>query len=265
MFKVLSIFALALSFIQAPAIASICKEKLKSHEEKFKALDTYDIQYEAKEQRLESLSKLENMCKDNAYYVHLYTEALISLKKYDNALSFFDKAIQRKVKPLGNVLYGKASMMIPLSWIRPINLDEIIDLLNEALEQENTVTPLIYLDLSELFLMKGDIAESMKYIEKGNRLAPEIAKFYILAAVIESRRENYKSAYRYYDIAVQKGGENYIYNPSVLLAMTTTFCQLNREDLAQRIINYTFSTIQEAEKFPEYIQAREVAQECSKS
>ena len=186
------------------------------------------------------------------------------MHRFDEAFAVLDDGINKKLAPVGNLLYEKADLMHTLlsSRVRTYNYTEINSYFERALKSKNTVLPTIYLGLGEMAVLMGNLDKAMEYLHKGSALNEKISRFYMLGAIVETKKKNYRQAYKYLEGAIEMGEKEYLLFPDTVLAMATILCHFKRNDLAKIAVDQATALIKESDELPDLISARKVVDEC---
>ncbi len=257
-FFIIMLFSVKLSAKEEAA----CEAVLFEYKNEFGGLSINKNHTE--EEALKYLLSNEQICQTNAVYYFIRSNVLYDLAKYDEALTLLNKAIKRKAVPLGTVLYQKANIMRRLTqWqVRNYDYSMIRDLLIEAENAEHTNGVLIYLELAEVLVLMNELDEAMKILNSAVVLDPSLFRFFSLAAIIETKQENFQTAEKYMNIAIQKGGQTSLNQPDSVLAFATIHCHNKRNEEARIMVDNIRNLISERDELTDLIAAKKVVDEC---
>ena len=267
---------LKIFFIKAVYISSLISGLTLAEESQcFTALKAYENNYQlsdgsSNEKRLVYLKSIKSICRDNAIHVIYQSRVLVDMRKVDDAFLILDEAIANYSLPIGNALYEKADLMQRIifsgyknhSEHKDISYKESILLFKQALKTDTNIKPLIYAGLAEVHILINELDEAIEYASLGIKLDNNIARFYSLLGIIESKKNDFLKAQHYLEISANKQGMAYLKEPDTVLALAKVFCHNKRKDLVIGLVNKALDTIPHSEDIPDLQKAYDIAKNC---
>lgn len=210
------------------------------------------------DERWNYIKKLPKLCKNHDYAIVFRSDILFEMKKFEDSFEELDRGLAlQNLQRKGNLFFTKAAslMILKKSGIQmEESYDDIIALLNKALESENDLEHLIHLKWAQAAYEKGDYETSYEHIVLGFKIN-EFYRFRSLGIMITEKLGDYPSVLDQFNELVKIRGEEVLKEPDTVLAVVKSLCHTGQKEEAYAFVYNAQQAKPDFKGMPEMVEA----------